>query len=101
VSRSPPRLTCRSIFHTRHRPRLSLFHYERDRNKLELWPLFSYAVDPATKEKRLRLLLTAVQYQATATAYDLKVRTTAIEPLTKVEMMTLTSARPWLRSCGG
>jgi hypothetical protein len=56
------------------RPRTSLLHYERDRNKLELWPLYSYAVDPATQEKRLRMLLTVVQYQSTPTSYDLKVR---------------------------
>jgi hypothetical protein len=47
--------------------------FERDRNKLELWPLFSYATDPASQAKRLRLLLTVVQYQSTATSYDLKV----------------------------
>jgi len=56
-----------------HRPRVSLLQFERDRNKLELWPLFSYATDPASQAKRLRLLVTVVQYQATATSYDLKV----------------------------
>lgn len=55
------------------KPRVSLLQFERDRNKLELWPLFSYATDPASQAKRLRLLLTVVQYQSTATSYDLKV----------------------------
>jgi len=55
------------------RPRLSILRFERDQNKISLWPLCSYSYDASTQRSITNVLWSTLRYQSTPTSYELKV----------------------------
>lgn len=54
------------------KPRLSILRFERDQNKISLWPLCSYSYDASTQRSITNVLWSTLRYQSTPTSYELK-----------------------------